>query len=67
MMWPRLSKEFSEVARWQAVSHNRGFAAICSGDILPPTRSIASQMRRLSRARLEDDEAICVANEDPLE
>ena len=26
MMWPRLSKEFSEVARLQAVSHSRGYA-----------------------------------------
>lgn len=35
MMSPRLSKEFTEVARLQAVSHSRGYAT-CSGEILAP-------------------------------
>jgi hypothetical protein len=38
MMWPRLSKEFSKVAQLQAVSHSRGYAATCSGEILPLTQ-----------------------------
>jgi hypothetical protein len=38
MMWPQLSKEFSEVARLQAVSHGRGYAATCFGEILPPAQ-----------------------------
>jgi hypothetical protein len=36
MMWPRLSKEFTEVARLQGVSQSSGYAATCSGEILAP-------------------------------
>lgn len=36
MTWPRRSKEFSEVARLQAISHWGGFAATCSAEILQP-------------------------------
>ena len=58
MMWPQLSKEFSEVARLQAVSHGRGYAATCSGKILPPTDLGAELV--LTQAKLWQREASAV-------
>jgi len=51
MMWPRLSKEFSEVPQLQAVSHSRGYAATCSGEILPPP--LVGRMTRIIPRRSE--------------
>jgi hypothetical protein len=58
MMWPRLSKELSDVARSQAVVHSRGYPATCSGEIQPPaqvgrmTPIIPRRIGRSGRAEL---------------